>query len=145
MDSKMFGNMLEEEDIYDNLMADDDLQEQIADFKMEQDFSRMMNSQRQIDLSEGIMEPEPEIEMDFMDKIDNPTPPKTQAHHSMRQRPASIEILQDLSDLGVEQDFDIDTLKSSQRQRAAMPKDSIVEDLGFGRHVSSEIPEHLRF
>jgi hypothetical protein len=44
MDSKMFGNMLEEEDIYDNLMADDDLQEQIADFKMEQDFSRMMNS-----------------------------------------------------------------------------------------------------
>jgi len=63
----------------------------------------------------------------------------------MRQRPASIEILQDLSDLGVEQDFDIDTLKSSQRQRAAMPKDSIVEDLGYGRHVSSEIPEHLRF
>ena len=145
MDSKMFGNMLEEEDIYDNLMADDDLQEQIADFKMEQDFSRMMNSQRQIDLSEGIMEPEPEIEMDFMHKIDNPTPPKTQAHHSMRQRPASIEILQDLSDLGVEQDFDIDTLKSSQRKRAAMPKDSIVEDLGFGRYVSSEIPEHLRF
>ena len=72
----MFGNMLEEEDLFDQLMQDEDLKEQIEDFKLEQDFSKMMSSQRQIDLSEGIMEPEPEIEMDFIEKIVNQTPPK---------------------------------------------------------------------
>ena len=76
MDNQIFGNMLEEEDLFDQLMQDEDLKEQIEDFKLEQDFSKMMSSQRQIDLSEGIMEPEPEVEMDFIEKIVNQTPPK---------------------------------------------------------------------